>query len=69
MSGLSRYRGIGQFGPAYRLMLENDAYASGSVDRVLFENMVRLCLETADCLYREYTPDKELLRAGKPPPA
>jgi transglutaminase-like putative cysteine protease len=56
MMDVSAYQGIGQFGPAYRIMLENDCHAAGSGDRVLLERMVRLCGETADYLYRDYTP-------------
>jgi hypothetical protein len=58
MIDLARYQGIGQFGPAYRAMMERDAHAPGSVDRVLSERMLRLCDETADYLYAEYTPTK-----------
>lgn len=53
---VSRYRGIGQFGPAYEVMLRNDTHAPGSVDRLLLEEMVRLSPETLDFLYREFTP-------------
>lgn len=45
------YSGLGQFGEAYRVMLENDAHAPGSVDRALMERMVRLCAATASLLY------------------
>ena len=53
---ISRYQGIYQFGKPYGLMLENDPHAAGSVDRVLAEAMVRLCAETADYLYKGYSP-------------
>ena len=53
---LRRFTGLGQFGPAYRIMLENDSHAPGSVDRVLSERMIRLCPETAAYLYTDYTP-------------
>lgn len=53
---ISKFSGIGQFGPAYRFMLENDAHAAGSVDRVLAARMVRLCQQTADYLYTAHTP-------------
>ncbi len=46
------YRGIGQFGPAYRRMMEHDTHAPGSVDRVLTENMVRVCDQTAHLFYQ-----------------
>ena len=52
---ISPYQGIDQFGKAYRITLENDPHASGSVDRVLAETMVRLCTETADYLYKGYS--------------
>jgi len=64
---VSIYRGLAQFGPAYRVMLENDAHAPGSVDQVLMENMVRLCTETADYLYSQYTPERSLYRRGERP--
>ncbi len=55
---LERYSGIDQFGPAYRRMLELDPHAPGSVDRELMKSMVRLCRETADWLYGEFTPTR-----------
>jgi len=56
VADLSEYMGISQFGQAYRIMMENDAHAPGSVDRVLAERMIRLCTETAAQLYARYTP-------------
>ena len=53
---ISHYQGIDQFGKAYRIALENDTHAPGSVDRVLAKTMVRLCAETADYLYTGYSP-------------
>lgn len=53
---ISRYQGIDQFGEAYRVTLENDTHAPGSVDRVLAETMVRLCAATVDYLYTGYSP-------------
>ena len=53
---VSSYQGIGQFGRAYRILLENDTHAPGSVDRVLAETMVRLCADTAEYLYTRYSP-------------
>ena len=53
---LTPYTGPGQFGPAYRRMLEQDCHAPGSVDRVLLERMVRICAETAAHLYGGFTP-------------
>lgn len=48
-------------------MLENDAHAPGSVDRVLVERMVRLCVETAEFLYRDFTPTQAVYRARSRP--
>ncbi|MGH2369879.1 MAG: transglutaminase-like domain-containing protein, partial [Chloroflexota bacterium] len=64
---LTRYRGLGQFGPAYWVMLENDAHAVGSVDRVLMEGMVRLCSATVEYLYRDFTPLRVLYQQGTAP--
>jgi len=64
---LARYRGIGQFGRAYRILLSNDAHAPGSIDRVLAEGMVRICASTAPDLYREYTPTDVRYEMGSRP--
>jgi hypothetical protein len=64
---LSAYQGTGQFGPAYQFMLEHDAHAPRSVDRLLVERMVRLCPQTADCLYRQFTPTRLRYRRGRRP--
>jgi len=53
---VAAYTGLKQFGEAYRIMLENDAHAPGSVDRVLMAGMVRLCAATATYLYTSHTP-------------
>ena len=53
---LKRFQGIGQFGPAYRRMLQADSHAPGSVDVALLGEMVRLCDATAACLYTSHTP-------------
>lgn len=58
------YQGLGQFGPAYRVMLENDTHAPGSVDRVLMEKMVRILPQTKNYLCREHTPIRSLYRKG-----
>lgn len=58
MVSIAVYQGPDQFGPAYKTMLENDTHAPGSIDRVLMEKMIRLCSETADYLYNEYTPTR-----------
>ena len=67
LGDLARFQGTGQFGHAYQVTLENDSHAPGSVDRVLAERLVRLCPQTADCLYREYTPTEVSYRRGSRP--
>lgn len=67
MINISKYRSLGQFGPAYKIMFENDSHASGSIDRALMENMVQLCSETADYLYSEYTPARSFCQKGLRP--
>ncbi|MCI2425408.1 transglutaminase-like domain-containing protein [Candidatus Acetothermia bacterium] len=67
MLNLSKYKGINQFGLAYKVMLENDPHARGSVDRILIENMVRLCSETAKYLYAKYTPVRSFYKEGMRP--
>jgi hypothetical protein len=59
--------GIHQYGRAYQTMLENDPHAPGSVDRVLWADMIRLCRETAPFLYSEYTLQEPGYRAGSLP--
>jgi hypothetical protein len=56
MHELTRLKGTHQYGRAYRVMLESDPHAPGSVDRVLMEESIRLCRETAPPLYGGYTP-------------
>lgn len=48
-------------------MFENDPHAPGSIDRILMENMVRLCEETADYLYSKYTPTRSSYQKGSRP--
>jgi transglutaminase-like putative cysteine protease len=48
-------------------MLESDPHAPGSVDRVLMEQSVRLCRETAPYLYGDYTPLVAVYKAGSRP--
>src|SRR3712207_3195105 len=64
---LARYRGVGQFGRAYRRMYRGDGQAPESVARVLLEEMVQLCAETAPVLYGECTPTRVSYRAGARP--
>lgn len=49
-------QGPAQFGRAYDIMYANDSHAPGSVDRVLLEEMVRICPETREHLYSGFTP-------------
>ena len=67
MINVSAYQGLGQFGPAYKVMFENDTHAPGSIDRILMEKMVRLGLETPDYLYSEYTPTRSFYQKGSRP--
>jgi len=61
------FRGIGIFGPAYRMMLENDSHAPSSVDNVLLREMVKLCSETVDFLYSTHTPvDVQYEKGSRP---
>ena len=64
---VSRYRGIHQFGRNYAFMLESDTHALDSVDRVLAENMVRLCAETVEFLYIGYSPPLATYQKGSRP--
>ena len=48
-------------------MLENDARASSSVDRILVENMILLCSGTVDFLYNEYTSTRSFYEKGTRP--
>lgn len=61
---LDAYRGRDQFGPAYAYMYEHDVYGEGSVDRVILDNMVLLCAETAPCLSRPPEPSRIDYRRG-----
>jgi hypothetical protein len=63
----ARHVGLGVFGAAYEETFRNDPHASGSVDRVLMERMVRLCSETVDHLYGEFTPLEVKVEAGSRP--
>lgn len=58
MDNMSIYKGINQFGRAYEVMLKNDVHANNSVDRVVAENMIRLCDDTKEYLYERYTNKK-----------
>ena len=64
---LARFTGTGAFGRSYRVMMENDAHAMGSVDRHLTQTMVRLCAEMADCLYLSFTPLAVEYQQGRRP--
>jgi|GEM_PF-2797512 len=59
--------GPAAFGRAYQTMLERDAHALGSVDRVLASSMVRLCEATAEHLYAAFTPLDVRYRQGSRP--
>ena len=67
MLDLSRFTGTAQFGPAYKVMLEHYPCPSWTIDQGLARMMVRVCDETADCLYREFTPTYTTYRKGARP--
>lgn len=67
MINISLDKGIHQFGRAYQIMAENDTHTPGSVDRVLIENMIRLCPETVSYLYVDYTAPRVLYQKGMRP--
>ncbi len=52
---LAPFTGPKAFGKAYRVMLDNDPHAEGSVDREIASGMIRLCRETSGYLYGDYT--------------
>ena len=54
---LAKFKGRTGFGIYDELLsLENDIHAPGTVDSVLFDEMIKLMPETADFLYTGYTP-------------
>ena len=53
---LIQFTGTSAFDHAYQVMMERDAHACGSVDRVLASTMVCLCRQTAYYLYTSFTP-------------
>jgi hypothetical protein len=64
---LTEFTGTSAFGSAYQIMMERDAHAFGSVDRVLASSLVRLCNETAGCLYTSFTPrEARYVRRDRP---
>lgn len=67
MIDVCAYRGLEQFGKAYRIMLENDTHVPGSIDRVLMGDMIQLRPETVEYLYGEYTPKRSLYIKGMRP--
>jgi transglutaminase-like putative cysteine protease len=67
MIDLGHFQGTGQYGRAYRIMLESDPHAPGSVDRVLMEESIRLGHEPAPHLYGGYTPTVVTYRPGSRP--
>jgi hypothetical protein len=67
MDRLDDYRGLRQLPRPYRAMFDHDPHPAGSIDRVLYESMVRLCPETADALYGNFTPTHVGYRSGTRP--
>ena len=56
MIDLEKSKGIGVFGPEYRVLMENDSHAPCSVDRDLVKEMILLSEESVEYLYNDYTP-------------
>ena len=48
-------QGLDCFGKQYGIMYRNDTHAEDSVDRALFEQMIRLDAQSVDWLYGDYT--------------
>ena len=67
MLDLSRFTGTAQFGPAYKIMLENYPCPAWTVDQILGRRMVRICDETADHLYTGFTSTYTTYRRGTRP--
>lgn len=67
MNNIPKYQGLSQFGSTYKVMLENDARASGSVDLILVENMILQSSETINFLYSEYTSTRSFYEKGTRP--
>ena len=66
-AAIEKHKGLGVFGPAYKVLLENDPHHPDSVDMVLMKNMILLCEETKEFLYTEYTPLNILYKRGSRP--
>ena len=62
---LKSFQGTGAFGP-HQAMWQNDTHSPGSVDRVLADNMIRLCPETADYLYTIHAGGGAICRPAGP---
>ncbi len=63
----SAFQGLSQFGRAYQVLYENDCHAPGSVDRLLADQMIRLCKATRNYIYKEYTPHEASYVKGSRP--
>jgi transglutaminase-like putative cysteine protease len=64
---LTPYTGTRAFDRAYEAMMQRDAHADSSVDRVLASRMVRLCHPTAEYLYAAFTPSEVRYARGARP--
>src|SRR5271156_5262388 len=61
------YRGTRHLPPAYRAMFENDPHPHGSIDREVWDAMVRLVPATAPDLNRDFTPTRVAYEVGMRP--
>ena len=57
-------QGLDCFGKQYGIMYRNDTHAEGSVDRMLFERMIKLDESSVDFLYGSYTDPARQFQAG-----
>lgn len=67
MLDLTTYQGLGQFGRAYQIMLENSPDPPCSVEGVWTRQMIRLCPETVGYLHTHYTPTELRYERGSRP--
>jgi len=67
MDAFSEYRGRRQLPLPYRTLFDNDPHPVGSIDRELWDSMVRLCPATASQLYQSFTPTRVSYRPGTRP--
>lgn len=60
-----KYKGLGQYSKAYEVMLKNDVHKEGTVDRILQQQMIKLCDDTLEFLYGSYTKQTVTYQKGQ----